>query len=206
MAVLCGRYFIVFFIGLFIATCGTPFLPETDVPIERPVDAGLRSTPQGVIEQLIESYETRRIELFKDLLPTDGSFQFFITPDYFDDYVVKYPRLSETKDERLNYIGDGIFNYWTQERELENHDKLFSRVDEIEFVDKPTIEVRTFSDNGDSLAELLATGGMMKITDDKVDSIFIYNVKIEKQVFLLKRDAENLWVIRKWYDFSREGG
>ena len=192
-------------IGLLFSYCGSPFLPETDVPPEQPVDLHMRSTPEGVITQLIESYETRTIELFTDLFPDDSSFQFFIAPDYFSDIdISKYD--SEERDQRLLHLVDNKYYYWTQTREIVNHISLFDRMDEIEFVDKPTLEVRKFTDNGDSLAEVLATNGEMEIYDDQGTKIYVYHVKIEKQVFLMRKEPDNLWVIRKWYDFSREGG
>jgi hypothetical protein len=191
-------------IGLLFAYCGSPFLPVTGVPPEQPVDLHMRSTPEGIIKQLIESYETRSIELFTDLFPDDSSFQFFIAPDYFSAIDInKYDY--EERDQRLMHLADNKYYYWTQTREIDKHRRLFDYIDEIEFVSEPTLEVRVFTDNGERMAEVLATSGEMEVSDNQGSRIVIYRVKIEKQVFLMQKDADNLWVIRKWYDFSREG-
>lgn len=192
-------------IGLLFAYCGTPFLPETDVPPEQTVDQHMRSTPEGVIKQLIESYETRSIELFTDLFPDDSSFQFFMAPDYFSDIdISKYDY--EERDQRLLNLADNKYYYWTQTREIDKHRRLFDYIDEIEFVSEPTLEVRFFTDNGKRMAEVLATNGEMEVSDNQGTRILIYRVKIEKQVFLMQKNTDNLWVIRKWYDFSRKEG
>ena len=184
--------------------CRNPFLPETGTPIDIRTPEQ-RSTPQGVVDQLIESYESRRIDLFKDLLPVNGSFQFFIAPNFFNDYVAKYQQLSEARDERLQFIGQSeYYYYWTQTEEVEGHDRLFSQAERIEFIDKPALEsIRAFTDKGDSVAEVLLTGGNLQIGRwIDVDTVELFTVPIERQVFLLEKDAKNLWIIRKWYDFS----
>ncbi|MBN1578634.1 MAG: hypothetical protein JW913_18870 [Chitinispirillaceae bacterium] len=166
-----------------------------------------RSTPYGLIDQLVESYEMKRIDLFVDLLPRDGSFQFFIAPDFFNEYRLKYQQLSEQRDTRLNFITQSdYYYYWTQDAEIERHERLF-RYAGIEFLSKPGLEsVRKFIDNGDSLAELLVTGGMFVISRFFPDTVEQYPVSIDRQVFLIKKDPDGLWVIRKWYDFSSGTG
>ncbi len=191
-----------------IIGCRNPFFPPTGTPIDEPVSKQ-RSTPQGLLDQLIESYEGRRIDLFIDLLPEDGTFRFFIAPDYFDEYTAKYTRLSESRDPRLKFIGQAeYYLYWTQEDEIEKHKRLFSKATNIDFREKPTIEsVRKFTDNGDSLAELLITGGCFEYTwypDAYTIEIFIVNVT--QQVFLIRKEKNGLWAIIKWYDFSTGGG
>ncbi|MBN1308705.1 MAG: hypothetical protein JXA18_12350 [Chitinispirillaceae bacterium] len=186
--------------------CGNPFFPPTGMPAEQ---TSQRATPQGLLDQLIESYETQRIDLFIDLLPDDGSFQFFIAPDFFDEYKIKYQQLSEARDVRLQFIGQSeYYYYWTQDMEEERHKRLFSKGTSIEFTEKPTLaSVREFTDGTDTLAELLVAGGKFEYTwypDAYTIEVFI--VEIAQQVFLINRDSENLWVIRKWYDFSSEAG
>ncbi|MCX7726079.1 MAG: hypothetical protein N2053_04445 [Chitinispirillaceae bacterium] len=192
---------------LIFLLCKNPFFPPSGVPQELHPQS-LRSTPQGVIEQLIESYESRRIDLFKDLFPEDGSFKFFVAPDFFNDYLTKYQKLSETRDERLKLIGQyEYYYYWTQDAEIESHTRLFSQAASIRFIGKPMVEsIRKFTDNNDSLAELLVTGGILEIGKYiDVDTIEIFTANISRQVFLVGKDSKNLWVILKWYDFSGNG-
>ena len=73
------RIGLVVIIGVF-CLCRNPFFPETGPPVDQR-SPQQRSTPQGVVDQLIESYESRRIDMFEELQPTDGSFQFFIALD-----------------------------------------------------------------------------------------------------------------------------
>jgi hypothetical protein len=196
------RYLIT--LGVVVCCCRNPFLPETGIPVEhRSTD--LRATPQGVVEQLIESYESRRIDLFEELLPADGSFRFFIAPDFFDTYKNKYKNLKETRDTRLQHIGQSdYYYYWTQAEELEGHERLFNQAERIEFTDKPALEdIHSFVDNGDAFAEVLLTGGNLKIGKwIDTDTVELYTVPITQQVFLLEKDEDDLWVITKWYDFS----
>jgi hypothetical protein len=167
---------------------------------------GQRSDPQGLIDQLIESYETRNIDLFIDLFPHDNSFRFYISPDFYEEFRTKYQPLSEVRDTRLLFIGQSeYYYYWTQDVEIEQHRQLFSHAHSIEFTSKPAIEsVRKFIDNGDSVAELRVTGGFLEVGTSTNDTVDIYPVAIEQQIFLIIKDTLNSWVIRKWYDFSSE--
>jgi hypothetical protein len=193
----------VLLVALFGFGCKNPFLPKTGEPVEELL-SDLRATPQGLLDQLIQSYESQQIELFTDLLPKDGSFRFFISPDYFNDYSTRYQQMREPRDPRLLLLeGSDFFYYWSQENEIENHEKLFSQAYSIEFKDKPALEsVRKFVDNNDSMAELLVTGGRLEIGKPVGSIIEIYTTTVDKQVFLIKKNADKLWVILKWYDFS----
>jgi hypothetical protein len=183
--------------------CRSSFFPETGEPIEGLLSE-LRATPQGLLDQLIESYEDKQIELFSDLLPRDGSFRFFISPGYFTGYSTRYQQLREPRDARLQFLEEyDFFYYWSQQNEIENHEKLFSQAYSIEFKNKPALEsVRKFVDNNDSMAELLITGGNLEIKKDMGEIIEIYATTVDRQVFLIRKEADGLWVIVKWYDFS----
>lgn len=195
---------IVVALQLFSLSCKNPFFPRIGEPLE--LATGMRATPQGVINQLIQSYDKRSIETFRDLFPEDGSFRFFIAPDYFNDNPSRYLTSVEERDPRLKFLeSSDIYYFWTQEREIENHAKLFSQAEFIEFIDKPGIEsVRPFVDNGDSLTELLVTGGWLQIGRKVDNTIEIYSTAVDRQVFLLGKDEDALWVILKWYDFSTD--
>lgn len=199
------KYFLLIY--TFFLSCKNPFFPPSGEPQEIH-SKSLRDTPQGVIEQLIQSYESRRIDLFKDLLPEDGSFKFFVAPDFFNDYLTKYQKLSETRDERLKLIGQyEYYYYWTQDAEIESHTRLFSQAASIRFIGRPVVEnIRKFTNSNDSLAELLVTGGILEIGRYiDVDTIEVFTVNISRQVFLVGKDSKALWVILKWYDFSGNG-
>ena len=187
---------------LLTLSCRNPYMPPTGVPI---TTNQMRVTPQGVINQLIESYEKRQITLYQDLFPKDGSFRFFVAPAFITDNPTKYQKLSETRDPRLKYIGQSpYYYYWTQVQEVESHRKLFSQAASIEFVEKPVVQsVDKFVDGGDSLAEGVVTGGYLEISRQlDVTTIEYLSSSIGQQVFLMQKDDEDLWVISKWYDFS----
>jgi hypothetical protein len=188
--------------------CDNPFLPPTGTPVKFPsnLPADLRSTPQGLLAQLIESYESMRIDLFTDLLPTDGSFRFFITQGFFSENQDRFRQRSEPPDGRLQYLeAADSYHYWTQTEEIDKHTRMFRSALNIDFKAKPGIEsIRRFVDNGDSLAELKITGGefWLLFSTAEGDSIITNPVAIEKQVFLIQQDAGHRWVIKKWYDFG----
>jgi len=186
--------------------CRNPFVPSTGVPVERPVESQ-RATPQGLLSQLIEAYEGKDIELYKDLFPKDSSFRFFVAPDFYDAFRLRHPLLSEPRDPRLrNLEASDFYYYWPQSVEIENHTKLFSPGVTIDFTEKPYLQdVRPFIDEGDTAAELLVTGGVLEITRLVGDTAEIYITRVEKQVMLVKQDSDNLWVLLKWYDFSKDG-
>ena len=188
---------------LITAACRNPFLPPTGVPVN--FNNEMRSTPQGVINQLIDAYENRQIDLYEDLFPRDGSFRFFVAPVYYDSEGEKYRQFSEAGDPRLQFISQNdSYYYWEQDGEIERHARLFSRTLDIQFLMKPFIaEIRKFVDNGDSLSELKVTGGLLEISYYKsIDTIQVFSTEPKEQVFLLSKDDEDLWVISKWYDFS----
>ena len=188
-----------------VTSCRNPFI--WDVPPDIHSDA-LRATPQGVLEQIIASYEGRQIDLYEDLFPKDGSFRFFVAPAFLDSNFEKYKQFREVRDTRLQFIGQSeYYYYWAQEQEFESHTRLFSRANSIEFVEKPLVEsVRKFVDHGDSLAEMLITGGWLEVgVDIDVHTIEVSYTTIQRQVLLLEKDEDDLWVISKWYDFSSNG-
>lgn len=178
-------------------------MPGTGVPVDYHSE-DQRSTPQGVIEQLIESYESRRIDLFEEILPKDGSFRFFVAPTFHDADKGKYT-LKETRDTRLRHIDQSeYYYYWEQVVEVDAHDRLFTQAERIRFELKPVLsDIRKFIDNGDTAAEVLLEDGELRIGRwVDADTVELYTVPITKQVFLLEKDEDDLWVIKKWYDFS----
>lgn len=185
--------------------CENPFLPPTGKPDKT---FSPRSTPEGVLKQLIEAYESKRIDLYEELL--SDSFQFYVAPTFISSYQAKYNYAYEDLDTMLSFTTGSKFYYWTKAEEVESHRKLFSNDDgmvkEIRF--RSTPELTSIREHSDSLyIEMMITGGELQIqinTTGPMPQIIEYTIAIEKQVFLLERDSEDetLWVIRKWYDLS----
>jgi hypothetical protein len=190
-------------ICLFLA-CSNPFFPPTGIPSQGKAP---RSTPSGVIDQLIESYESRRLDLFTDLLPKDKTFQFYVAPSFESVYQSRYNLPQEPRDTTLQYIGESPqYYYWNQVSEENRHQNLFSKASEIEFISKPETMIRYIeNEKGDTIkAEVVMTGGELLVSAITQGQVLIDQpVSIEKQVFLMvKNDDDHLWVIKKWYDLS----
>jgi hypothetical protein len=194
-----------------LAVCRNPFFPFTGKPDDAPL---LRSTPSGVITQLINSYEQRRLDLFDDLLPSSGTFRFYVSPNFVATYQSSgknYVNPAEPRDTLLQHIGAfPYYYYWTQNVELQSHRRLFAQALSIRFALDPTVNPGDFryivnGNNDTTNVELLMLDGKIVLEfdmgggDSEVDTILV-----DKQVFFLERDADNLWVIRKWYDFGTQ--
>ena len=191
---------------LCMCTCRNPFVPPTGVPVAIDTTEP-RATPQGLVNQLIDAYENRQIDLYEDLFPADGSFKFFVAPSFTDDYKNRPDALNEPGDSLLQFVSQSErYYYWTQKKEIESCTRLFTQAASIEFIRKPYIEsVRKFVAGNDSAAELKVGGGELTIGQYvNVTTVMLYTVYITDQIFLLGKDANGLWVIRKWYDFSTE--
>jgi hypothetical protein len=197
---------------LTIVSCYNPFFPPTGVPINLNT---LRAKPQGVITQLINSYEQKNIFLFEDLFPASGLFQFYVSPSFLamiKNEMRNYINPPEPRDPRLIYIPEApLYYFWRQEVEIKSHRELFRSAESITFTEKPNVDIGKIhyliNDQGDTTnAELVMENGkflIKAVVNGVYDEIPVW---IEKQVFFLERDAEKLWVILKWYDFGSEGG
>jgi hypothetical protein len=211
----CGRTYRSVFLSFIIiplfllVSCRNPFFPPTGMPDKVPP---LRSTPDGVIKQLIQAYESKDLNLFQDLFPALKTFQFYVCPSFVASYNNNrsYVNPPEPRDTRLQYIGEySYYYYWVQDIEIQSHLKLFNYAEKIEFTIKPDVNPGNFryitNDNGDTInVELLMENGQIGIKIKTATISDSSTIAIEKQVFLLERDAENLWVIRKWYDFGSQ--
>jgi len=197
-------------IGL-LSLCRNPFFPLIGRPDSAPA---LRVTPRGVITQLINSYEQMRLDLFEDLLPVSNTFRFYVSPSFISAYQTEgkyYVNPPEPRDTLLQYIGAfPYYYYWTQDVEVQSHRRLFAQAQSIKFVINPNVNQGDFryivnADSDTTNVEVLMTDGKVAMTFDmgggetEDDTIWI-----DKQVFFLERDANNLWVIRKWYDFGSQ--
>ena len=188
--------------------CRNPFFPPLGLP-----DAAkpLRTTPGGVITQLINAYEQMRIDRYEDLFPKSGTFQFYVSPRFAEtSYSSRaYANPPEPRDTLLHYIGnESFYYYWNQERELQSHKKMFTVAISIAFKVKPDVDPGKFryilNGSGDTTnVELEMTSGEFVVSVQLPNGVIDETpVAIEKQIFLLERDDENLWVIRKWYDLG----
>lgn len=191
-------------VGLFVVLGGTacrnPFLPPVGLPTQ---EYQARATPEGVVRQLIESYEKARIDLFEELLPGANEFQFFVAPSFAAVTKVNLPE--EPQDTNLQYIGQvEKYYYWNQSAELEKTRRLFNGADQIVFSQKPTVEVRYFTGvQGRASAEVLLIGGELTISQKTGAYEITYHVaELVQQVLLLEQRDDDLWIIRKWYDLS----
>jgi hypothetical protein len=195
--------------GVFLlCLCRNPFFPPTGVPYKT---ESLRATPEGVITQLINAYEQQRIDLYEDLCPQSGLFRFYVSPKFQSTYLTKpYANPPESTDVRLQFISaNSYYYYWTQDLEIQSHKRLFSQALSIFFSVQPDFDPNRFhylvNEKGETTnVEIELTNGNIDITVSIDGAVGQYPIAIEKQVFLLERDAENLWVIRKWYDFGSQ--
>jgi hypothetical protein len=197
--------------ALLFVFCRNPFFPLIGRPDSGPA---LRVTPQGVITQLINSYEQRRIDLFKDLFPSSGEFRFYVSPSFVSTYLSEgkyYVNPPEPRDTLLQYIGAfSYYYYWTQEVEEQSHLTLFKQAQSIRFTMNPNVnpgDFRYIVDTGGETTnvEVLMTDGKIAMTFDmgggetEDDTVWV-----DKQVFFLERAADKMWVIKKWYDFGSQ--
>jgi hypothetical protein len=180
-----------------MVSCVDLFFPKTGIPT---VTLSRRSTPDGVINQLIEAYETRRIELIEEILA--DSFQFYVAPSFESFYSLEYN--AESPDTSLQYIVSKPYFYWKRKDELYRTKKIFEHTVSAQFLEPPRISRKRYeisADNDTTGVELQFDKGTLYLETAGQEYQL---VDVNNQVFLLRRDKEGLWVIRKWYDLSSE--
>jgi len=194
-----------------IFSCDTILLPSTGFPEEGP---NPRSTPKGVIEHLVRAYEDKRIDLFTELLPKNGTYRFFISPDYSDAYAAAHSTdaiIAQIEEAQYAYVRQGRYYYWGHESELAKHRRLFSMADEITFTEPPEVNERDFryridENNDTTQVEVRTTAGWELCIGFK-DTLYCTQKEGQTQVFLLEREADRktgdrLWVIKDWFDLN----
>ena len=178
--------------------------------------ATLRSTPQGVIQQLNNAYNNLDIDLYKDLFSQQQDFRFYIAPT-FDSctHIVSCEIVDSTCYEILSKEGLTCLNYWTYTQEMESHTSMFEKAEEIYLKISPLnnqdIRYITNGSGETTEVEVILRGGSLNITENVVDEngYSFQNVDelgdIKEQVFYLERDPQNsaLWVIKKWFDLGQ---
>jgi hypothetical protein len=196
-------------------SCYNPFFPPMGLPLSNN-GATLRSTPQGVIQQLNNAYNNLDIDLYKDLFSQQQDFRFYIAPA-FDSctHVVSCEIVDSTCHEILSKEGLTCLKYWTYTQEMESHTSMFAKAEAISLNISPlnNQDIRAItSGNGETTGvEIIVRGGSLNITENIMDESGDYyqNVDelgdIKEQVFYLERDPQNsaLWVIKKWFDLGQ---
>jgi hypothetical protein len=189
-----------------------PFFPPTGEP---QTGSTGRSTPAGTVAQLYRAYETRQINLFRDLFSAAKDFRFYVSPSFQEDYAKSRGSANrETIDPALIYIRNmGVTQalYWTLDEEIQIHNNLFTQAVEISYqvypqpIDTSTVAYVRGLD-GKEYAEVVSRGGTMNIrVKTEYDRILtLWVVDIGDQVFYLERDPldPSLWVIAKWFDLG----
>lgn len=190
---------LLLFVLLFL-NCSEFFFPKTGFPDN---SSAQRSTPEGVLKQLIEAYESRRIDLIDDLLA--DSFQFYVAKTFDEYYTLDYD--SEPPDSTMQYLkrfDKPFYNYWKRKDELNRTKKLFEHTITTIFYEQPNFSLPRYevTSTRDTLfVEIQLIGGDLFL---ETDNQGYQRVDITNQIFKLIRDSEGLWVIRKWYDLSTE--
>jgi hypothetical protein len=192
-------------------SCDNPFFPETDKPL---IVKPQRSTIAGVLAQLYQSYEQRRLDLFETVLTSDSTFRFYVTPN-FDVSQSKYTGWNrpELPDSFMKYVAPALYYYWDYAVEIQRHKKMFQTADIITFQSKPVIfNVNYITDtitNDTVMAEVQTQGGVFEVAvnDPDANMLIKYEIGVQTQVFLMELRVvgdNKLWFIRKWYDLGQE--
>lgn len=176
----------------------------------------LRSTPQGVIQQLNNAYNNKDIEAYKDLFSQNQDFRFYI-PQSFDtvtNVAITYEIIDSTCYEIIKNGLIGAY-YWTYSQEMESHSNMFEQAQEISLLINPlnNQDIRYIANGSGETTEVevVLRGGSLNITENVVDENGnnFQNIDelgdIKEQVFYLERDPQNsaLWVIKKWFDLGQ---
>jgi hypothetical protein len=198
-------------------SCFNPFFPPTDVP---PVNLtstnnSLRSSPQGVIKQLIDAYQKKDFEFYQDLFSVNKDFRFYVSPAFTYEHT---DPTCERVDSMCHYIiGRGLscLNYWTYSEELKSHTNLFERAEKISLtlngIDPGNIRYIVNDHYETTNVEVIVDGGSLSIEHpieyDQQGNPFQYKDQVDNigvQVFYLEKDPQNpdLWVIFKWFDLN----
>jgi len=160
-------------IALVFLGCGLPFFPETGTPLEGQIN---RDSPQGVLDELVRSYETQRIQVFKTLFD-QVNFRFYVA----NDPLIELSNMDLSRTEIIidtlvgNLVNSGPYNYIPYADELEIHENLFQRATQIEFTADLIVNERVVLDTFvrvDSLYDTVCIDTSTSVCiGDAVDSI-----------------------------------
>jgi hypothetical protein len=131
-----------------ICRCYNPFFPPMGDPVPAPVQRG---TPAGVVKQLIQSYESRRIDLFRDLFDADGSFRFYVPQSSIQEMGLSHIHSTATLEIALTYpafIDSGTpYEYIRFSDEVALHNNMFENAELISFTKDPTVDSVVYTDS-----------------------------------------------------------
>jgi hypothetical protein len=204
--------------ALVFLRCFNPFAPATGEP---DINSFRRATPDGVLQQLVESYQGLRFDLFCDLFGDGKSFKYYVPQSNVDEMDlsnIKAVATLEMIDTSIPFVDSGSFYYYStfaEEREI--HNKLFQAIsinfyqplvsDSIAYTIIPD---STFSSSDsimhfDTVAAVVRTRQSgLKISDTlfEQESENTEEFTLGKQVFCMVRDPGNqkLWIIVKWFE------
>ncbi len=191
--VLCALLFLT------VVSCDLLFFPPSGEPRSGPK---LRTTPQGVIDQLMRAYTEKRIDLFEDLLARNSSFRFYVSPSFAVEYSTRSNVTYEPEILQYHFVDGLNYYYWGHAEEVARHRNLFAHADRIEFPEPIIYDNLVYtvtSEHDTTNVEVLVTTGELRV---HLPDQRIFSIDIERQVFFLERDDDDLWVIRDWFDLD----
>lgn len=120
-----------------LLSCNSPFLPPTGPSL---MTGSQRSTAQGVVNQLVASYESHNINQFLALLDP-VRFRFYVSPSIVGSLRSLDRNRRESVTDSVFLPGNaGVYTYVTYADERRIHQNLFSEADEISFIVAPRID------------------------------------------------------------------
>jgi hypothetical protein len=193
-----------------LSSCDLLFTPSIGFPED---GSSIRTTPQGTIQYLFRAYEDKRIDIFTELLPKNGTYRFFISPDFSAAYAATHSTdaiIARIEETEYTYVKPGTYHYWGHDSEIAKHRRLFTMADVIGFNEYPIIDERDFryrvtAENETTHVELRAMAGELCVGTR--DTLFCTQKEGQTQVFLLEREVDRrtgnrLWVIKDWFDLN----
>jgi hypothetical protein len=207
---------ILFITFMVFTSCFNPFFPPTDSP---PASNSLRSTPQGIINQLVDAYQKRDYYLYRDLFSESQDFRFYVYPG-FSSEKDKLVQTCEKVDSMCAYIlskGLTCLKYWTYSDEMLSHTKLLNpdNVEKIQLsfssLDPGDIRFIINGNHETTNVEVIMRNGTLNVDtkafvgdDGNSYQDHYYVDDIGEQVLYLEKDPKNpaLWVILKWFDLK----
>jgi hypothetical protein len=201
-------------VAIIAAGCGSPFFPDTGPPLNEQTS---RATPEGVVQQLVKSYESRRIDLFEELMYSEQDFRFYVELDLDVSGFTKIMiDRTETVDLNSDYFQDGAYVFLTYSEEKLVHQKMFQQATSIFFDERlevVSVEYLRSLGGGGSVSDSANAGfavvrtdnASIRITADIIKQLYngeAWSFPVGKQVFYLKKDMDGLWRILFWFELA----
>lgn len=203
----CRITLLVFILFIFFPGCFNPFFPKTDVPLSGTYLTSL----DGVIRQLVKSYESNRLDLFKDLFDNQQQFRFYIQSTTAIDTTLHHIPTTRKVYLKEDYIPIGNYMYLDYSEEMRVHTNLLATDNEIIFTTALRILKKDYiiivTDTAtDTIAGIIHTDkAKITITSEvllKALGKRTVEFPIGEQVFYCQRDQNNLWRIKFWYELN----